>query len=150
MLCQWGELTCHAPLLLAWAVFKFVLLPHSDLEVGACPFFLYAAASASSPSQVTRQLGNRALQADVFGYLLSTLQSPLFRGESVSATSLGAAGWARPSLSSPLSPLQPIASVARVVIHTLLSLILSSFNEESLGDPAVSPHTSHLTLNTPD
>ena len=36
VLSQWGELACHAPILLAWAVFKFVSQPEGDLDVRGC------------------------------------------------------------------------------------------------------------------
>ena len=30
---DWGDNPCHAPLLLAWTMFKFVTLPKTDIEV---------------------------------------------------------------------------------------------------------------------
>ena len=54
----------HSPLLLAWTVFKFVTQP--DTNMGH-----------------TRLLGNRALQAGVFGYVNDMLDSPFFSGDRV-------------------------------------------------------------------
>ena len=62
---EWGDLPQHTPLLLVWTIFKFVM--SSNMEI----------------TEETRLLGNKALHGNVFGFLLSMLQSPYLSKERV-------------------------------------------------------------------
>ena len=81
-------------------------------------------------------LGNNALRADVFGYLLQIVKSPFFEGLKVGVCVCVCECNDFTVRSSLIS--QPVASICKCVLHALLSLCISSFSEESLGNPAVS------------
>ena len=63
---EWGDQDCHAPILLGWALLNFASKQHSEGLV------------------VFRLLGNRALKAHVFEYLLRVLSSSFFSKNRVS------------------------------------------------------------------
>lgn len=92
MLSEWGDVQHHAPILLAWTVLKSVVHPDKNMEG-------------------TRLLGNRALQADVFGYLREMLDSPFFSGD------------------------RPVSNICKSVVQVLLANCITYFSENSLGDP---------------
>ena len=130
-----------------------VLINHLVLITETSPFV------HSFCLQQIKSLGNMALQAHVFEYLLSILKSPYFAGDRVSYFR-HLVHWCvlnpllhffysppftfcfphSPPPTYPLTrhPYQPVANLCKCVIHTLLSLCVSTFNEESLGNPQVS------------
>ena len=84
---EWGDMKYHSPVLLAWTVFKFVTQPDISPEA----------------LQHTRLLGNRALQAGVFGYMNKMLDSPFFSGDRVRGRGCEWGCFIIPSLSLPSS-----------------------------------------------
>lgn len=84
--------------------------------------------------QQIKSLGNMALQAHVFEHLLSILKTPYFSGDRVSWKSISHSQRASCTFNVLL---QPVASMSKCIVHTLLTLCISTFNEESLGNPQV-------------
>lgn len=71
------------------------------------------------------RLGNKALEAGVFPYLLTIVESPLFTGGT------------------------PLASLGLAIVHTLLTVTLTQFSETSLGEPTTLVAIATITLTSP-
>ncbi|KAL5487078.1 hypothetical protein EMCRGX_G019637 [Ephydatia muelleri] len=97
LLCTWSESSYQAPVLLTWALLKY--LPYREGE--------------EVEDESWKALGDRALNMDVFGYLLASLKDPFCSVE------------------------RPVASVCKVISLHLMSLAVETFSEESLGNSEV-------------
>ncbi|KAK3743945.1 hypothetical protein QZH41_020284 [Actinostola sp. cb2023] len=88
---SWGSLPQHGPVMLAWAVFRYITM-ETDQE------------------QDIRRIGSKALQCRVFEFFEGLLKTEVFSG------------------------MTPIANSCKSVVYGLLFLVLTMFQEESLGD----------------